>query len=74
MGYRQFLALPFFLLATNLVAPAEAVYSLLREYSGSSFFDAWDFYGNVDNTTWGKRYAFWISQTWLILTLYAQEM
>src|SRR6266576_3289772 len=55
MGYRQFLAL--FLLATNLVAPAGAVYSLLREYSGSSFFDRWDFYGNIDNTTWGKCYA-----------------
>ncbi|KAF8340185.1 glycoside hydrolase family 16 protein [Amanita rubescens] len=54
MGYRQFLAFPFFLLATNLVAPAGAVYSLLREYSGSSFFDRWDFYGNVDNTTWGN--------------------
>ena len=57
MGYR---VLPFFLLATSLAAPAGAVYSLLREYSGSSFFDAWDFYGNVDNTTWGKPYAYWI--------------
>lgn len=63
MGYSQFLAL---LLATTLVAPAEAVsYSLFREYSGSSFFDRWDFYGNVDNTTNGKPYSYSIPQNLL---------
>ncbi|KAF8335596.1 glycoside hydrolase family 16 protein [Amanita rubescens] len=54
MGYgSQFLAL--LLATTTLVAPAGAVsYSLLREYSGNSFFDRWDFYGNVDDTTHGN--------------------
>ena len=32
---------------------AHSIYIPLREYSGKSFFDRWDFYGNVDNTTWG---------------------
>jgi len=29
------------------------IYVPLREYAGQSFFDGWDYYGNVDNTTWG---------------------
>jgi hypothetical protein len=28
-------------------------YVLDKLYSGATFFDGWDFYGNVDNTTWG---------------------
>ncbi|KIJ97255.1 glycoside hydrolase family 16 protein [Laccaria amethystina LaAM-08-1] len=31
-----------------------ALYYPLREYSGSTFFDKWDYYGFVDNTTWGN--------------------
>ena len=30
-----------------------ALYYPIREYSGSTFFDKWDYYGFVDNTTWG---------------------
>jgi hypothetical protein len=30
------------------------VYNPVREYSGSTFFDRWTYYGNVDNTTWGE--------------------
>ncbi|KAF5358593.1 hypothetical protein D9758_007731 [Tetrapyrgos nigripes] len=33
---------------------AFGTYVPLREYSGQSFFDGWDYYGNVDNTTWGN--------------------
>ena len=29
-------------------------YSLVREYSGQSFFDRWDFYGGYDNLTQGE--------------------
>lgn len=29
-------------------------YLLVRGYSGLSFFDRWDFYGNYDNLTLGK--------------------
>ncbi|KAG6868112.1 hypothetical protein C0993_007490 [Termitomyces sp. T159_Od127] len=36
------------------ISPAAAIYAPLREYSGNTFFDAWDFWGNVDNTTWGN--------------------
>ena len=37
-----------------LALQVQAVYYPVREYSGSTFFDRWDFYGNVDNTTWGE--------------------
>lgn len=30
-------------------------YSLIREYSGQSFFDRWDFYGDYDNLTAGEH-------------------
>jgi hypothetical protein len=33
-----------------------ALYYPLREYSGSTFFDKWDYYGFVDNTTWGESH------------------
>jgi hypothetical protein len=26
----------------------------LCEYAGSTFFDRWDYYGYIDDTTWGK--------------------
>jgi hypothetical protein len=29
-------------------------YSLVREYSGQTFFDRWDFYGGYDNLTQGE--------------------
>lgn len=28
-------------------------YDLVRDYSGSNFFDGWDFYGSWDNLTLG---------------------
>ena len=30
-----------------------AAYDIVREYSGSTFFDRWDFYGSWDNLTLG---------------------
>jgi hypothetical protein len=39
---------------------AVAQYTLQKEYSGSSFFDGWDFYGNYDNLTNGD--AIFVSQ------------
>jgi hypothetical protein len=30
-----------------------ASYDLVRDYSGTSFFDRWDFYGSWDNLTLG---------------------
>ena len=36
-----------------LLARECAGYALVREYSGSSFFDRWDFFGNWDNLTLG---------------------
>jgi hypothetical protein len=29
-------------------------YLLVTDYSGSSFFDKWDFYGSYDNLTLGE--------------------
>ncbi|RXW23623.1 hypothetical protein EST38_g2236 [Candolleomyces aberdarensis] len=34
--------------------PCLAAYVPLRQYEGSTFFDGWAYYGNVDNTTWGN--------------------
>ncbi|KAF8629542.1 hypothetical protein AX15_003393 [Amanita polypyramis BW_CC] len=48
---------PLFLLAVlNLAVhwQVRAEYLPVRAYQGSTFFDRWDFYGNVDNTTWGN--------------------
>ncbi|TBU31022.1 concanavalin A-like lectin/glucanase domain-containing protein [Dichomitus squalens] len=39
---------------------ALATYTLVREYSGSSFFTGWDFYGNYDNLTNGD--VTWVTQ------------
>ena len=33
-------------------------FDVVRDYSGSTFFDGWDFYGNLDNLTWGTSLAF----------------
>ncbi|KAJ8073947.1 hypothetical protein PM082_012229 [Marasmius tenuissimus] len=35
----------------NLV---RGVYIPFREYSGNNFFVSWDYYGAIDNTTWGN--------------------
>jgi len=40
-------------LALILPAIARAQYNLVKEYSGSSFFDDWNFYDNFDNLTNG---------------------
>lgn len=37
-------------------------YSLVREYSGQSFFDLWDFYGAYDNTTQGN--VIWVNESY----------
>lgn len=36
-----------------VVGQVSTLYNPVREYSGSTFFDRWTYYGNVDNTTWG---------------------
>lgn len=54
-----------------IVSPAAAIYAPLREYSGNTFFDAWDFWGNVDNTTWGS-FSAWQNKTMVNFT--QQEM
>jgi hypothetical protein len=32
-----------------------AIYLPLREYAGTTFFDGWDYWGDIDNTTWGEH-------------------
>ena len=41
-----------------VIGQASTLYNPVREYSGSSFFDRWTYYGNVDNTTWGNYFFF----------------
>ncbi|KAI0049424.1 glycoside hydrolase family 16 protein [Auriscalpium vulgare] len=45
--------IPTALLALALSSVAQAQYSLVKEYAGSSFFNDWNFYGNFDNLTNG---------------------
>ncbi|GAA6017774.1 hypothetical protein JCM11491_004613 [Sporobolomyces phaffii] len=40
------------LLATSPL-PAQAAYDLVKDYSGKTFFDGWEFYGHYDNLTNG---------------------
>lgn len=35
------------------IAVHSATYNLVKDYSGSGFFDEWDFYGSWDNLTLG---------------------
>ena len=43
-----------FALVTLLVSPITCSgYDILRDYSGSTFFSGWDFYGGYDNLTLG---------------------
>ena len=37
-----------------IMAQQSSVFSLVKEYSGTSFFNDWDFYGAYDNKTHGK--------------------
>ncbi|KAJ7472898.1 concanavalin A-like lectin/glucanase domain-containing protein [Mycena galericulata] len=39
---------------TLLAGRAAATYYPFVEYSGTTFFDGFDFYGAIDNTTWGN--------------------
>ena len=41
------------------------VFNPLREYAGSTFFDRWSYYGNIDNLTWGEISLFAASAFWL---------
>lgn len=43
------------LCSVALIAPAvNAQYQIVKEYAGSTFFNDWNFYGNVDNLTHGN--------------------
>lgn len=42
------------LLALAVTAQLINAYDIVRDYSGASFFDGWDFYGSWDNLTNGK--------------------
>ncbi|KAJ3848272.1 concanavalin A-like lectin/glucanase domain-containing protein [Lentinula lateritia] len=47
--------LPFtLLLLPGLFRLSAAIYTPIREYSGNEFFSEWDYYGDIDNTTWGN--------------------
>ncbi|KDE04380.1 hypothetical protein MVLG_05172 [Microbotryum lychnidis-dioicae p1A1 Lamole] len=49
------------LLAALKVSQVNAAYSLYKDYSGSSFFDDWTFYGKYDNLTHGD--TIWVNQS-----------
>ncbi|KAJ3827032.1 concanavalin A-like lectin/glucanase domain-containing protein [Lentinula raphanica] len=42
------------LLLSGFFSLSLAIYLPVREYSGTDFFSAWDYYGYIDNTTWGQ--------------------
>ncbi|GAA5830680.1 hypothetical protein JCM3766R1_003388 [Sporobolomyces carnicolor] len=41
------------LLLASSPVPAQAAYDLVKDYSGQTFFDGWEFYGHYDNLTNG---------------------
>ena len=55
---------------TTLVCHVLAIYSPLHEYRGATFFDGWDYWGNVDNTTWGELFFCFL---WLLTRLMAHH-
>jgi len=54
MGWRALLVLILPLL------PTAVCYDMVREYSGQTFFDRWDFYGSWDNLTLGD--VWWLDR------------
>lgn len=50
-----------FLVSVLPMLPTAACYDMVREYSGQSFFDRWDFYGSWDNLTLGD--VWWLDRT-----------
>jgi hypothetical protein len=55
------LLLPAFLLASLgvplLPSVQAASFQVVQDFSGSTFFDKWDFFGNYDNLTGGESFA-----------------
>ncbi|KZT22735.1 glycoside hydrolase family 16 protein [Neolentinus lepideus HHB14362 ss-1] len=49
-----------YLLSILSVLSAVASYDLVHDYSGQTFFDGWDFYGNWDNLTLGD--VWWLDE------------
>ncbi|TFK99270.1 concanavalin A-like lectin/glucanase domain-containing protein [Pterulicium gracile] len=45
--------LPLLTAASFAVGSTHAAYNVVRDYSGSSFFDGWNYYGSYDNLTNG---------------------
>ncbi len=52
-------------------APAYAAYNLVKEYSGTNFFDGWEFYGNYDNLTNGTCSIVCIRRTFNLNEIHA---
>lgn len=48
------------LLISAFLASGVAGFDVLRDYSGENFFDGWEFYGYIDNLTWGN--VTWVDQ------------
>ena len=42
--------------AGPVIGQVSTRFNAVREYSGSTFFDRWTYYGDVDNTTWGDSF------------------
>ncbi|KAL0567024.1 hypothetical protein V5O48_014970 [Marasmius crinis-equi] len=43
-----------FFISLSLIPDCWGLYTPWREYAGTDFFNGWDYFGNVDNTTWGN--------------------
>jgi hypothetical protein len=54
LNQRRSTSLLSFSTFASLLTSALGAYVPLREYAGESFFDNWDYYGGIDNTTWGE--------------------
>jgi len=58
------------ILGALLIASSHVVtYDIIRDYSGSTFFDGWEFYGNLDGLTLGTSLALSVCLTSTVLII-----
>jgi len=61
-----------FLLSISFHSVFSAKYNLADDYSGATFFDRWDYYGNWDNLTLGLHLFFFFVSA-IFLTVQASQ-
>lgn len=61
------MALHVLLAILSLNKVVHAIYTPTHEFSGTTFFDGWNFAGSIDNTTWGACKPLYTLQLFILL-------